>query len=160
VPQQQARIDVERRIAADPTSAVLLLAAPSAAELWPGVTLDSVQPGDHIRLRVLLPDSAAAMAGVTQPFDAVVRAEPPQRTPTTFVTRFVFSAPAVPTTEGTLTLSYTPADGDTNATLARLTFTVAGASLASTDFLTVLERAAVVFLNNLASAAEERSRAA
>jgi hypothetical protein len=156
-----AHIDVERRIGADPASAVLLLAAPGSAELWPGVTLEAAQPGDHIVVRVdLLPD-AAALVGITEPVIAEVRAEPPQRTPTSFVTRFSFAAPMVPMTTGTLTLTYANAeDGDGTATVAGLTFSVAAEPFATPDFLTALERSARAFLDNLATAAEERSRAA
>src|SRR5436190_23941653 len=96
--QQETRIDVERRIAADPTSAVLLLAAPAAAELWPGVSLQGAAPGDHIRVEVTLPDATAALVDLHSPIAAEVRAESPQRTPTSFVMRFSFDANDVPAT--------------------------------------------------------------
>jgi hypothetical protein len=160
-PQVDPQINVVRRIAADPTSAVLLLAAPAAAELWPGVALESVQPGDHIRLQVTLPPEAAELVGISRPITAVVRAEPPQRTPTAFVTRFSFNAPSVPATAGTLTLTYTPAEDDeTSATIARVVFDVAAEPFATPAFLTALEQLARTFLDNLAAAAENRSRAA
>jgi hypothetical protein len=156
-----AEINVERRIAADPASAVLLLTSPASAELWPGVALESAEPGDHIKLRVVLPPDAAAFVGIAQPITADVRAEPPQRTPTSFVTRFSFVAPMVPNTSGTLTLTYTHADDtDGSATIARLVFAVASEPFATPEFLTALERSAKTFLDHLAAAAEERSHAA
>jgi|SRR5947208_2215395 len=159
--QHDVQIDIERRIGADPASAVLLLAAPSSAEMWPGVALEGAEPGDHIALRVSLPADAAELVGITQPIRAEVRAEPPQRTPTAFVTRFSFSAPMVPPTTGTLTLTYAPTDGsDVNATIARLVFSVAAEPFATPAFLTALELSAQTFLHNLATAAEERSCAA
>ena len=53
-----------RRIAADPTSAALLLAGPTAVELWPGAELTSSGPDDQIRVMVdpgVLDDEAAAL---------------------------------------------------------------------------------------------------
>ena len=153
-------IDVQRRIAADPTSAVLLLASPAAAELWPGVRLEAVEPGEQIHVRVTLPPEAAAVAGLPEPIVAVVRAEPPQRTPTQFVVRFAFDAAEVPATNGTLTLTYAPVDDrEKSATVARVVFSVAPGYV-SDSFLRFLERSARTFLDNLASVAEKRSHAA
>ena len=159
--QQDFPIDVSRRIAADPTSAVLLLAAPVAAELWPGVDLVSAEPGDHINVRVVLPADAAAHVGLSQPITADIRAEPPQRTPTSFLIRFSFDAPGVPSTTGTLTLTYAAADeAEASATVARLAFSVSAEPFATPELLAVLEESARTFLANLAAAAEDRSRAA
>ena len=158
---ETVEINVERRIDADPASAVLLLAAPAAAELWPDVELEAAEPGDHIKLRIALPPNAAELVGITAPITAEVRAEPPQRTPTAFVMRFAFSAPMVPMTRGTLTLTYAHADdSEANTTVARLMFSVAADPFATPTFLTMLERSARTFLDNLAATAEERSRAA
>jgi hypothetical protein len=159
--QQNRPIDISRRIAADPASAVLLLAAPAAAGLWPGVELESAQPGDHINVHVTLPADAAALVGIPQPIAAAIRAEPPQRTPTSFLMRFSFTAAGVPDTTGTLTLTYAAAEeGEASATVARLTFAVSAEPFATPEFLGMLEASARTFLDNLAAAAEDRSRAA
>jgi hypothetical protein len=140
-------IELERRIAADPTSGVLLLAAPAAAELWPGVSLVSSDPGDHTRVTV---------HGFAE--TVLVRALPPQRTPTAFVIRFTFVAPGLPPCDGELTLAYAPAaDDEPGATLAHLVLHVADNAEA---LQTTLARGAPTFLDNLAAAAEGRSRAA
>ena len=157
--QRDTHIDVGRRIAADPASAVLLLAAPAAAELWPGVALESAQPGDQIRLYVRVPPAAADLAGLSAGVSAVVQAEPPQRTPTAFVVRFSFSAAGVPATTGTLMLTYARGEGDeTSATIARLSFAADQAT--TPGFVAALEYSARRFLDKLAAAAENRSRAA
>jgi hypothetical protein len=154
-------VDVVRRIGADPTSAVLLLVAPTAAEWWPGVELESVQPGDHIKVQLTLPPEVAEAVGDPQTIAGVVRAEAPQRTPTSFVTRFTFSASTIPTTQGVLTLTYSAAEGgETNATIARLTFSVATEPFVQPAFVEGVARSAEEFLANFAAAAENRSRAA
>jgi hypothetical protein len=155
------QIQVTRRVSADPTSAVLLLAAPGAAELWPGVTLETAAAGEQIDVRVVLPSEAAEQAGLPQPIQASIRSEAPVRTPTSYVIRFSFDASAVPSTDGTLTLTYARTDDDEGtATDADLVFSVADEPFATREFLCVLEDLARVFLANLATAAEERSRAA
>jgi hypothetical protein len=154
------RIDVERRIAADPTSAVLLLAAPIAAELWPGATVQAAEPGDRIRLRVELP-TAPDVAGQDDPVTAVVQADPPVRTPTAFVIHFSFGAAGLPIVDGDLTLAYASTDGDdVSATIARLVFTASDDTELPAGFPRLLEQSARRFLDNLATAAENRSRAA
>lgn len=140
-----ARIRVVRRIAADPTSTALLLAAPTAFALWPGVRRVGQVAGRQLVETDLAPDRAAA---------ATVRALPPRRTPTAYVCRFEWAGPDLPTTTGTLTLGY--AGGSTDAALV----------LDSTDLVgTVLDAGVLAemaegFLLNLARAAESRSRAA
>ncbi|MFL6238810.1 MAG: hypothetical protein ACJ735_04850 [Actinomycetes bacterium] len=158
--ERDAQVSVERRMAADPASAVLLLAAPSAAELWPGVALTAAEPGDHIEVTVTLPGEAARQAGLPPNVAALVRAAPPQRTPTSFVLRFSFVADGVPPTTGTLTLTYAPGgDEQASATMARLVFTVA-ARFVTPPFVRALEHSAQRFLDNMATLAEARSHAA
>ena len=160
MPQRtRAQVNVSRRIAADPTSAVLLLAAPAAAELWPGVTLAGTEPGEHITVDVSLPD-AASQIGIEGPIHAQISAELPVRTPTSFVIRFAFTADSVPATTGTLTLEYARGDDEDVATDAQLSFTVAAEPFATPAFLDLLHDLATTFLDNLAGVAEERSRAA
>jgi uncharacterized protein YndB with AHSA1/START domain len=140
-------IEFDRIIGADPTSGVLLLAAPAAAELWPGTSLLSSEPGDHSRVSV---------DGIDEP--VLVRAMPPQRTPTAFHIRFTFSVPGSPPCDGELTLTHARLDdGEPGATLARLVLRVPD----NAELLRrTLTEGAPTFLDNLAAAAEGRSRAA
>ena len=154
-------IEVERRIAADPTSAVLLLAAPVAAELWPGVAVEAAESGDHIRLTVEPPPGKP----IEQPTTALVRALPPQRTPTAYVIQFSFCVPGLPSTDGELNLGLR-GTGAPSAAMLLMSATVARSSSSSDDpavtdaFVAMLEDSAEAFLDNLAAAAENRSRAA
>jgi hypothetical protein len=141
---------VTRRIAADPTSTALLLAGPTAFELWPGVRRIA-DIGDRVVVETELPEQRTAAASV--------RALPPRRTPTSYVTRFEWAGPGLPDTTAQLTLAYAPgADGEL-ATHAALV-------LDSQDFdpevldSTALAAMAEGFLANLARAAELRSHAA
>ena len=144
------RTRVTRRIAADPTSTALLLAGPTAFELWPGVRRVADVRGGMVVETDLSPDRAVA---------ASVRALPPRRTPTAYVTRFEWAGPGLPETTGELTLSYAPAEPGELATLAVLV-------LDSKDLEgSALDEAALTcmadgFLANLARAAELRNRAA
>lgn len=142
---------VSRRIEADPTSTALLLAAPAALELWPGVRRVGEVGGRALVEADLSPHQPAPAA-------ATVRALPPQRTPTAFVTRFAWTGSGLPAASGTLTLGYAPGAGGTPATLAalELTFEPSGGRLTRHD----LQEMARGFLANLAEAAESRSRAA
>lgn len=115
------RTELVRRIAADPTSTALLLAGPTALELWP----------------------AAAES---------VRADPPRRTPTAYVSRFEWTGSELPTTQGELVLSHAATDDGAVATEARLVLD----SLSPTG----LRSLGQAFLHNLATAAELRSHAA
>ena len=140
-------IEFERTFSADPTSGVLLLAAPAAAELWPGASLVSSEPGDHTRVTV---------ANVAEPI--LVRAMPPQRTPTSFVIRFTFVVPGQPQVDGELTLTHAEVDSDeSRATIVRLAMHVTDTA---TELARILSAGAPGFLDNLAAAAEGRSRAA
>jgi hypothetical protein len=152
------RTRVARRIAADPSSTALLLAGPSALELWPGVTrvatlgdadqrvlVDAVLPAD-------LPQQRRSTA-------ATVRVLPPRRTPTSYVLAFDWSGPVLPLTTGELALSYAPGSESGPSTLAVLTLDSSRLldSALSPPALTALAEA---FLANLAALAESRSSAA
>lgn len=140
-----AHLRTVRRIAADPTSTALLLAAPTAFALWPGIRLVGQVAGRALVETDLPPDPPAA---------ATVRALPPRRTPTAYVCRFAWTGPELPATTGTLTLGY--AGGATDATLV-LESTESTSSVLDAG---VLADMAEGFLLNLAQAAESRSRAA
>lgn len=146
-----ATICVERVIAADPTSTALLLAGPTAFDLWPGVT--RVAPG--------LVD-AAVPALVARAARVRVRALPPRRLPTSYVTRFSFSGDGLPATEGAVTLSYAAADGVPVATGAALSLTwePAGTAAERARVTAAFRGMAGGFLANLAAAAEARADAA
>ena len=88
-----------------------------------------------------------------------MRALPPRRTPTSYVSRFEWAGPGLPETSAELTLAYAPgADGElgTHAAL------VLESSGFDPDVLGATELAAMAegFLANLARAAEMRSHAA
>jgi hypothetical protein len=149
-PGPATRTRVTRRIAADPTSTALLLAGPTAFELWPGVRRVAEVAGRMVVETELAPHRPAA---------ASVRALPPQRTPTSYVTRFEWSGPGLPRTVGELTLGYAPTgDGEvgTHAALVLDSADVARSTLS----VAALEEMATGFLANLAHAAELRNRAA
>ena len=104
------RTRTTRQIAADPTSTALLLTGPAALELWPGVT----RVGEAGGLALVETDLPSARRTA-----ATVRALPPRRTPTAFVTRFTWSGPELPGAAGELRLSHV-FGGGTPATLAEL----------------------------------------
>lgn len=144
------RTRVTRRIDADPTSTALLLAGPTAFELWPGVRRVADVGG-----RMLVEADLSAERALA----ASVRARPPQRTPTSFVTRFEWAGPGLPTTTAALTLAYGPGrDGDLG-TQATLVLDSSGFEESSLD-QRVLADMARGFLANLALAAESRNCAA
>ncbi|MCU1691311.1 MAG: hypothetical protein JWM64_402 [Frankiales bacterium] len=142
------RTRTTRQIAADPTSTALLLTGPAALELWPGVRRVG-EAGGRALVETDLPSSRRTAA--------TVRALPPRRTPTAFVTRFQWSGPELPGTSGELRLSYV-CSGDASATLAELELTVEPADT-EVD-AEVLRAQADGFLENLGRAAEARSDAA
>jgi hypothetical protein len=154
--RSRTRTRVVRRIGADPTSTALLLAGPAALELWPGVRRLGEAGG-----RALV----EAELGVVRehsprvPTAASVRALPPQRTPTSFVTRFAWTGPGLPVTEGTLTLAYAPGAEGAPSTHAALTLDSDGLEDSRLD-AAALAAMAEGFLANLARAAESRNRAA
>ena len=149
-PRAATRTRVTQRIAADPTSTALLLAGPTAFELWPGVRRIAEVSGRVVIETDLTPARAAA---------ASVRALPPRRTPTSYVTTFEWVGPGLPTTRAELTLSYAPTGTGEVGTHAALTL---DSDFAPGDALDArrLEELAREFLLNLARAAELRNRAA
>lgn len=148
-PATANRTHVTRRIAADPTSTALLLAGATALELWPGLRRVAEVSG-RVVVETDIRDAARA---------ASVRALPPQRTPTSYLTRFEWAGPGLPATTGELTLSYAPADEGGVATTAELVLTGSGFEGTVLD-AELLEQMARGFLDNLAEAAELRNRAA
>lgn len=143
-----ATIAVDRVIAADPTSTALLLAGPTAFDLWPGVTrvapglVDAVLAGRAARVRV--------------------RARPPRRLPTSYVTRFEFAGDGLPETTGTVTLSYAASPDLPVATAATvsLTWEPAGGAGERARVAAAFRAMAGGFVANLAAAAEARADAA
>lgn len=150
------RTRVTRRIVADPTSTALLLAAPAAMDLWPGLRRVAEVGG---RLLVEFETALPRSDGGRRPTAATVRALPPRRTPTAYVTRFGWDGPDLPGTTGQLTLAYAPTGDGTPVTHAVLTLDSTGLEGSRLDRLS-LATLAEGFLANLAQAAESRSRAA
>ncbi len=149
-PTPGAPLRATQRIAADPTSTALLLAGPSAFELWPGVRRVADLGGGVVVETALAEGRAVA---------ASVRALPPQRTPTAYVTRFTWVGPGLPATTGELVLTHAPAVPGERATLATLELTCDDLPGSDLDAAT-LDVMARAFLANLARAAELRNRAA
>lgn len=146
----QTRTRVTQLISADPTSTALLLAGPTAFELWPGVRRIADIGAAMVVETELGPDCAVA---------ANVRALPPRRTPTAYVSRFTWAGPGLPETTGELTLAYAPAAEGVSVTHASLVLDsvdLAGSALDEP----LLRRLAEGFLANLARAAELRNHAA
>jgi hypothetical protein len=144
------RTRVTKRIAADPTSTALLLAGPTAFELWPGVRRVA-DVGGRMVVETELPAQRTAAASV--------RALPPRRTPTAYVSRFDWAGPGLPETSAELTLAYAPGpDGDIS-THAALVLESEGFDPDVLD-PRALTTMAEGFLANLARAAELRSTAA
>ena len=141
----------ERRISADPTSLALLLAGPTSIDLWPGARRRGESAG-HILVEADLPGEATEAPALV-----LVRAGAPRRTPLAFVVSFGWEGepdaggPAIVGGDGTLALGY---DG-VNDTRAELSIVLGHESRAE-----MVEAMAEGFLDNLAAAAEARSRAA
>lgn len=150
------RTRVTRRITADPTSTALLLAGPAALELWPGLRRIGEEGGRVVVEADLAPTRDAVPAAART---ATVRAQPPRRTPTAYVTRFSWDGPGLPQTTGQLTLAYAPTGDGTPVTHAVLTLDSSRVDLGPAAQLD-LAMMAEGFLTNLARAAEARSRAA
>lgn len=144
------RTRAERRIAADPTSTALLLAGPTALELWPGVRRVGAV-ADRVLVEAEIPEQRVATA-------ATVRVQPPRRTPMSFVTRFEWVGPSLPTTRGELTLAY-GAGPEGPRTLAVLALDSSGVDDSALT-PTALQALADGFLDNLAELAESRAGAA
>lgn len=144
------RTRVTRRIAADPTSTALLLAGPTAFELWPGVRRVADVNG-RVVVETELPAQRTAAASV--------RALPPRRTPTSYVSRFEWAGPGLPETTAELTLAYAPGPDGELGTHAALVLDSSGFDPEVLD-TRALAAMAEGFLANLARAAERRSHAA
>lgn len=142
-----ATIRAERLIAADPTGTALLLAGQTALDLWPGVTRLA---GEPLTVEAAVPALRRHAARVS------VRARPPRRLPTSYVTTFRFSGEGLPETRGTVTLARSPASSRA-ATDAVLTLAWEGEDARVTAAFRAMAHG---FLANLAAAAEERSFAA
>lgn len=142
-----------RRIAADPASTALLLAAPTALELWPGVRPVG-RAGDRVLVDAVLPTRPQVTA-------ATVSAHPPQRTPTAFLTRFAWHGPDLPRTRGSLRVSAAlRAAGEVGpGTTAELLLESEDVESSGLD-AAALAGMAEAFLDNLAAAAEHRNQAA
>lgn len=159
---RNVRVEVERRIGADPSSTALLLAGPSAVDLWPGVERIVQADGKgfvEAELRLVPP----AADGKPLRTAASITARPPKRTPTSFVTSFTWSGADLPGTTGELTLTYGPAaagpeDATVPSTDARLVLDAAGLEDSPLD-ADALQEMAEGFLANLATVAEERRAA-
>lgn len=145
------RITLVRRICADPASTALLLAGPTALELWPGVRRVAAVDG-----RVLVeaeldnpPRGGAVAASVT--------AGSPRRTPTSFVSHFAWTGPEVPVTTGVLTLTYVLGEGSPS-TCVELVLDAVGIEVSRVDDRE-LTGMAEAFLANLARTVEARRAA-
>lgn len=143
------RTRVTRRIDADPTGTALLLAGPAACDLWPGVRRVAEVAG-----RVLVETELAR----DRPVAASVTAQPPRRTLRAYVSTFAFTGPGLPRTEAELVLGYAPTGGGEVGTHAALVL-VSSFEGSDVDGQT-LQQMARGFLDNLATAAEARNRAA
>ena len=148
---RSTRTRVSRRIAADPTSTALLLAGPTAVDLWPGAR--RVAEGDG-----LVVVEAPAEPGAAELARVELRAQAPRRTPTSYVTSFEWTGADLPPVSGRLTLAYAPTADGTPVTHAVLELEPAGdAPEYRGGGLAALAEG---FLQNLARAAETRNRAA
>lgn len=138
-----ANIVVRRRVATDPTSTALMLAGPSAFELWPGIEPVGETEG-HLHL---------AVPGVDDDVRVDVELLAPSRTATGFVLRFAGQGNnrEVP---GELRL-HAASDGDFQ-TDAELWLGYPDDGPAADEVRRMAER----FLVNLMSAVEARSRVA
>ena len=86
-------VTATRVVPGDPASTALLLSGPSALEFWPGIS----------RVEGLIsPVSAVATLAGDAHRRVVVRAQPPQRTPTAYVTTFSVDADGLPSASGFL----------------------------------------------------------
>jgi hypothetical protein len=138
-------IVLSRQVAAEPASLALLLAGPTAVELWPGARRIG-EFGDRLTVEADLPDGEQS--------EVHLQALPPRRTPTSFVIRFEYSGEGVPRTNGTITLT-SQGKGSSRVELA-LRWEGGIDRLIRED----TEDKAASFLTTLATTAEERSSAA
>jgi len=137
----------ERRIAADPTSVALLLAGPTAVDLWPGSHRDGESDG-RLRVEADIPQQGTHHIYVT--IDA------PLRTPVAFVCRFTAEQPQLGLhVDGELTLAY---DGP-DATLASIALEVSTPVPSNAEKTSIATDRALSFLGNLARVAEAAAAA-
>jgi len=139
------RIDVARRIPADPTSVALLLASPTAAELFPGARSSHLRPDGVAVVVADLPGRGRTTVEV--------RTGPLRRMPTSYVVDFALEGDLAPT-HGWLTIGYAPSGSAAKVT--RASVVIVAAEHCPEDLLRVL---AVFFLSGLAALAEARSAA-
>jgi len=151
------RVVRARRIAADPVSVALLLAAPAAAELWPGVRR---LPAGHGMVTVAAELSPPARTPVTAV--ASLRACPPRRTSTASVLRFELDGPGLPAVSGQLTVEDQPGGLRPGAAaVLELGYVLPREGLLDARRTRrLLEVSASAFLDHLAAAAEQRADAA
>ena len=138
-------IAISRQVAAEPASLALLLAGPTAVELWPGARRIG-EFGDRLTVQADLPDGEQS--------EVHLQALPPRRTPTSFVIPFEYSGVGIPRTSGTVTLT---SQGKGNS---RVELTLRWEGGIDRLIREDTERKAASFLSTLATAAEERSSAA
>jgi hypothetical protein len=98
------RMTLSRRISADPVSAALLLAGPAALDLAPGLSRVSDAHGHRVLAEAVLPPDPGTGFPETSTVLAV-RAAPPRRTPTSYVTDFTLSGTRVASVTGRLELT-------------------------------------------------------
>jgi hypothetical protein len=142
-------VSVVRHIDADPASIALLLAGPTAVELWPGA-----RPVGSVRGRLLVATSDPEPAGAVS-----VTAHPPRRTPTSFVSAFSWSGPDLAVTDAELTLGYAPGGSGVPATTAHLVLVAERGETSVAPDRRHLAAMAEEFLRNLAEVAEARRAA-
>ncbi|GAC1327538.1 MAG: hypothetical protein NVSMB13_13920 [Mycobacteriales bacterium] len=155
--QPPVRITLARTIAADPCSVALLLAAPAAVELWPGVRRVTGVDGTMTVVAELAPPAQAAFTTAV-----TLRTGPPRRTSAAYLLRFEVSGPGLPVVTGRLTLDHEHS-GPHSATEARLDIDCllpTEGPLGVLPTAQLLERSAEGFLGRLAGAAERRALAA
>lgn len=138
-------ITLSRRVAAEPASLALLLAGPTAVELWPGARRVG-DFGDRLTVAADLPGGEQS--------EVQLQALPPHRTPTSFVIRFEYSGAGIPRTSGTITL--TSQGNGTSRVQMVLRWEGGIDRLIRED----TESKAASFLATLTTTAEERSSAA
>lgn len=169
--ERAVNVTARRTIAADPTSTALLLASPSAAEIFPEATVEETHEGLEVAFRVpevavRRPEPAAGTSEEPVAVRRTLRMRPPHRTPTAYVLHGELRDEGRPTIEGVLTLEYAQEqhrdDQPRSCTAATLeTFFVPDAAVGDPAALRqLLESMCASALERLAALAEERSRAA
>src|SRR4051794_632227 len=152
-------VTATRIVPADPASTALLLSGPSALEFWPGLSRVSGATSP-VRLR-------ASLAG-DEDRRLTIDAQPPRRTPTSYVTHFSVDAEGLPkasgqlrvTRQGWLSSTDTSPGLDSAAGVTSVRFELH----TEVDYDEVLEQeiaaAAELFLDNVAAFAASHAGAA